>query len=161
MSKVSKVCTQCGWLAWRVRESGPGGITFVTCFGLSPTYKWAVFARFMWGLGCGNTAVMKVWSPAWLPNLGNAAQLRSFFLLVPPKHGVNSEMKHWFQVVYIIQEVNSLLRVSKWIAMHLFFKNRWPHEQFSGFEETDYVRMLCKRSIKQLNVRWLQNHGCK
>uniref|UniRef100_A0A7S4FSX3 Major facilitator superfamily (MFS) profile domain-containing protein n=1 Tax=Eutreptiella gymnastica TaxID=73025 RepID=A0A7S4FSX3_9EUGL len=56
-----------GWLAdhWGRRPvlffGLAGLITFSACFGLSPTYGWALVARFMWGLGCGNTAVIKAY----------------------------------------------------------------------------------------------------
>lgn len=55
-----------GWLAdhWGRRPvlilGLLGIIVFVACFGLSPSYEWALVARFLWGLGCGNTGVMKV-----------------------------------------------------------------------------------------------------
>lgn len=56
-----------GWLAdhWGRRPvlllGLVGLIVCVTAFGLSPTYRWALVARFMWGVGCGNTAVIKAY----------------------------------------------------------------------------------------------------
>eukprot|EP00667_Euglena_gracilis_P022304 EG_transcript_24763 len=56
-----------GWLAdhWGRRPvlilGLLGIIVFVACFGLSPSYEWALVARFLWGLGCGNTGVMKAY----------------------------------------------------------------------------------------------------
>ena len=54
----------------------------VAMFGLAPNYAWGLFARFLWGLGCGNTPVIKVhsYSQAQMPMRCFGEHINSVFL---------------------------------------------------------------------------------